>query len=97
MNTQCTAIFVPFKNDKSSVKSLEQIPFLPIQFFKSHAVLSSSKPIQETFTSSGTTGMISSKHLVTDFRLYEQSYRKAFSQFYGNSEDYVYWLFFLPI
>ncbi len=77
------------KKDKTNVKSLEEIPFLPIQFFKSHAVLSSSNPIQETFTSSGTSGMISSKHLVTDLSLYEQSFRKAFSQFYGNSEDYV--------
>ncbi len=77
------------KKDKTNVKSLEEIPFLPIQFFKSHAVLSSSKPIQETFTSSGTSGMVSSKHLVTDLSLYKQSFRKAFSQFYGNSEDYV--------
>jgi phenylacetate-coenzyme A ligase PaaK-like adenylate-forming protein len=77
------------KKDKTNVKSLEEIPFLPIQFFKSHAILSSSNPIQETFTSSGTTGMISSKHLVTDLSLYEQSFQKAFSQFYGNSEDYV--------
>ena len=52
------------KKDKTNVKSLEEIPFLPIQFFKSHAVLSTSNPIQETFTSSGTSGMISSKHLV---------------------------------
>jgi phenylacetate-coenzyme A ligase PaaK-like adenylate-forming protein len=77
------------KKDKSNVKTITDIPFLPIQFFKSHAVLSSSNPIQETFTSSGTTGMISSKHLVTDLSLYEQSFQKAFSQFYGNSEDYV--------
>ena len=77
------------KKDKSNVKTITDIPFLPIQFFKSHAILSSSNPIQETFTSSGTTGMISSKHLVTDLSLYEQSFRKAFSQFYGNSEDYV--------
>jgi phenylacetate-coenzyme A ligase PaaK-like adenylate-forming protein len=77
------------KIDKGAVKSLEQIPFLPIQFFKSHEVLSSSKPVQETFTSSGTTGMITSKHLITDVTLYEQSYRNAFSEFYGNIEDYA--------
>jgi phenylacetate-coenzyme A ligase PaaK-like adenylate-forming protein len=76
------------KTDKGAVKSLEQIPFLPIQFFKSHEVLSSSEPVQETFTSSGTTGMITSKHLITDVTLYEQSYRNAFSEFYGNIEDY---------
>ncbi len=82
--------FCDFLNtDVQKVKSLEQIPFLPIQFFKSHDVVSNSDAIQETFTSSGTTGMITSKHLVTDLSLYEESYRNAFSEFYGNIEDYV--------
>lgn len=77
------------KKDKSNVKTISDIPFLPIQFFKSHEIISSTNPIQETFTSSGTTGSITSKHLVTDITLYEQSFRNAFSQFYGNIEDYV--------
>jgi len=77
------------KTDLQKVKSLEQIPFLPIQFFKSHRVISNENPIQETFTSSGTTGMATSKHFVTEVSLYEESYRKGFSQFYGNIEDYV--------
>ena len=77
------------KTDPHKVKSIQQIPFLPIQFFKSHEVLSNTNEIQETFTSSGTTGMITSKHLVTDVTLYEESYRKGFSEFYGNIEDYV--------
>jgi phenylacetate-coenzyme A ligase PaaK-like adenylate-forming protein len=79
--------------NKQEVKSLQQIPFLPIQFFKSHRVVSNdpevSGPIQATFTSSGTTGLMTSKHLVTDVTLYEESYRSGFSQFYGNIEDYV--------
>lgn len=77
------------KTDYRKVKSLQQIPFLPIQFFKSHAVVSNANSIQATFTSSGTTGMITSKHLVADVTLYEESYRKGFSQFYGNIEDYA--------
>ena len=76
------------KKDKNNVKSVLDIPFLPIQFFKSHKVLSSDKAIQTTFTSSGTTGMQTSKHLVTDVSWYEESYRLAFSEFYGNIEDY---------
>lgn len=76
------------KKNKENVKSLTEIPFLPIQFFKSHEVLSSSEPVQTIFTSSGTTGMQTSKHLVTDISLYEESYRSAFSEFYGNIEDY---------
>jgi phenylacetate-coenzyme A ligase PaaK-like adenylate-forming protein len=75
--------------EKQAVKSIEHIPFLPIQFFKSHDVVSSLDPIEATFTSSGTTGSITSKHHVTDLSLYEQSYRLAFSNFYGNIEDYV--------
>ncbi|MFY8068837.1 MAG: acyl transferase, partial [Flavobacterium sp.] len=43
------------KKDKTNVKTLTDIPFLPIQFFKSHAVISSNEPVQQTFTSSGTT------------------------------------------
>lgn len=52
-------------------------------------MVSNSDPAQVTFTSSGTTGMITSKHIVTDVSLYEESYRKGFSQFYGNIEDYA--------
>lgn len=82
--------FCNFLNkDKQNVKSVAAIPFLPIQFFKSHDVLSSADPIQETFTSSGTTGTVTSRHLVIDLSYYEQSFRKAFSQFYGNIEDYA--------
>lgn len=77
------------KTNPQKVKSLHQIPFLPIQFFKSHDVVSNNEPIQTTFTSSGTTGAITSRHLVTDVSIYEESYRKGFSQFYGNIEDYV--------
>ena len=73
----------------SDVKTIEQIPFLPIQFFKTREVLSSTNKIQETFTSSGTTGSVTSKHLVTDLSWYEESYLKGFKHFYGNIEDYV--------
>lgn len=71
------------------VKTLQQIPFLPIQFFKSHRVVSNNEAPQAIFTSSGTTGMTTSQHLVTDVSLYEESYRRGFSQFYGNIENYV--------
>lgn len=82
--------FCNFLNtDIRNVKNLQQIPFLPIQFFKSHDIVSSNETIQEIFTSSGTTGMVTSKHLVTDVSLYESSYRNAFSEFYGNIQDYV--------
>ena len=73
----------------SEVKTIEEIPFLPIQFFKSREVLSSLEAIAETFTSSGTTGSLTSKHYVTDITLYKESYLKGFAHFYGNIEDYT--------
>lgn len=73
----------------SDIKSLEDIPFLPIEFFKTHNVLSSREDIQQTFTSSGTTGSVVSQHHVTDLNLYKTSFRKGFLQFYGDVEDYA--------
>jgi hypothetical protein len=74
--------------DPASVKTPGKIPFLPISFFKSHEVLSTNDAAQVTFTSSGTTGMINSKHLVTDVSWYEESFRRGFELFYGDVKNY---------
>jgi len=73
----------------SDVNSIEDIPFLPIQFFKTHDVLSGTANPVVSFSSSGTTGSTTSKHHVTDLSVYEESYLKGFKCFYGNIEDYV--------
>ena len=73
----------------SDIKRIEDIPFLPIEFFKSHDVLSSKQPVEQLFTSSGTTGDLTSNHQVTDIKVYQESFRRAFNHFYGNVEDYV--------
>ncbi|MGA9591178.1 MAG: acyl transferase [Salegentibacter sp.] len=72
-----------------NVEELTKIPFLPIEFFKTHSILSSEEPVQITFTSSGTTGSTTSRHLVTDLSLYERSFQKAFENFYGQTGDLV--------
>ena len=77
------------KCDINSVKRLNQIPFLPIQFFKTHQILSSNNKIEKLFLSSGTTGLVQSKHYVTDLKVYEQSFRNGFEYFYGNIKDYT--------
>ena len=73
----------------SEINHYTQIPFLPIQFFKNREVLSSKDEIQVTFTSSGTTGNVTSKHHITDLKLYQKSYLNGFKHFYGNIEDYT--------
>jgi len=76
------------KCDINKITQIEDIPFLPIQFFKTHRVLSDKSPVKEIFLSSGTTGLQQSKHFVTDLSIYEQSYLKGFSHFYGNINNY---------
>ena len=73
----------------SDIKRIEDIPFLPIQFFKTHKVLSTSEKIQQTFTSSGTTGNATSKHFISDLSIYENSFINGFKHFYGNIRDYT--------
>ena len=76
--------------DADEISEITQIPFLPISFFKSHSVLSSTAPVEITFSSSGTTGMVQSSHHVTDVKLYEQSYLQAFTEFYGDVNEYCF-------
>jgi len=73
----------------SSVKYSADIPYLPISFFKQTKIMSSSSAIQQVFTSSGTTGSITSRHYITDLSIYEKSFRKGFYYFYGNITDYT--------
>lgn len=73
-----------------TVHSLTDIPFLPVQFFKSHEVIATGYAAQKTFESSTTSGAIPSRHLVADIELYEQSYLRAFELFYGDPRQYCF-------
>lgn len=73
----------------SDVHTIEQIPFLPIEFFKTHTIASTNKAAEAIFTSSGTTGSVVSKHHVSDLNVYKHSFRKGFQSYYGDIEDYT--------
>lgn len=66
-----------------SVDAISKIPFLPIQIFKSHIVTSTSFQPEIIFESSGTTGMVNSRHYIKDLSLYQKSFVTAFESFYG--------------
>lgn len=83
--TFCNALNRPPKN----VKRLEEIPFLPIQFFKSHKILAKALKAEEVFTSSGTTGSSASRHYVHSLKVYEDAFRLAFEDSYGPVNDFV--------
>ena len=72
----------------NEVNSFVQIPFLPIHFFKTHAIYTGKECPAFYFESSGTTQDTVSKHFVKDVGLYEQSFMNCFKQFYGDPKDY---------
>ncbi len=73
----------------AAVTSIGAIPFLPIQFFKSHQVRSASSEPTVLFESSGTTGQMNSKHYIQDVTLYERSFLTGFKQFFGELSQYA--------
>jgi len=73
----------------SDISNLEEIPFLPIEFFKTHEVVSTTHLPQITFESSGTTGTNTSKHYVSDIEVYERSFIANFENQYGHVANYV--------
>lgn len=73
----------------SMVKKPEDIPFLPVEFFRTHKVITLKQEAQVVFGSSGTTSSMTSMHWVADKSLYEESYTKGFGLFYGKPSDYA--------
>lgn len=77
------------KTKVNEVKNLNQIPFLPIEFFKSKQVICGNIQSDSVcFTSSGTTGQSTSKHYINSISLYEDSFSNGFKHFYGNIKEY---------
>gem|GEM_PF-5906825 len=67
----------------AKISSIAQIPFLPIEFFKYHPVVSITGPPAVLFESSSTTGQIRSQYYVYDTGFYKKVAQHIFEQFYG--------------
>jgi phenylacetate-coenzyme A ligase PaaK-like adenylate-forming protein len=83
-NDFCNKINIVTKD----ISHFTEIPFLPIEFFKTHNVLNKNFKPEVIFKSSGTTGINTSKHYVTDVDIYKQSFVNTFNLFFDNIEDY---------
>ncbi len=85
--------YVDFLGRKpASVTTLAKIPFLPIEFFKQHPIISGNLAIEDAesvFESSGTTTSVNSKHYVFDLAYYLNTSKLIFEKTYGALEDYV--------
>tara|TARA_B110000196_G_scaffold201915_1_gene172934 strand:+ start:4681 stop:5655 length:975 start_codon:yes stop_codon:yes gene_type:complete len=73
----------------NQVNELKHIPFIPIQFFKTHKIVCNNDKITHLFKSSGTGGSKSINY-VSDINLYVKSFSKCFENFYGPIKDYVF-------
>lgn len=89
LNNPVYAAFIKnLRLDPATVSTLAQIPFLPISFFKHHAIKTGDWQPETTFTSSGTTGMEVSRHAVKELSFYQEHARKNFELFMGPVTDY---------
>ncbi|MFC2137542.1 acyl transferase [Bacteroidota bacterium] len=83
--------FLEFNKTKiENIKSIEDIPFLPIEFFKVHKIITGDDHPKEIFLSSGTSGQERSKHYITNPEIYKLSFRKSFSSFYGDPNEFCF-------
>jgi hypothetical protein len=77
------------KSQKKSINHYKEIPFLPIDFFKSNKIIADNSKIEKTFLSSGTGNKIRSKHLVKNLELYEQSFTASYKHFYSDPKEWT--------
>lgn len=78
------------KVDVNKITTIHQIPCLPVTFFKTHQITDQKNLPAFYFSSSGTTGQITSKHYVSDLKIYNQSLLNSFELFYGSPDQYCF-------
>jgi hypothetical protein len=89
----CNPVYMHYSDiicmDIKQIANYRQIPFLPIELFKTQKIISGNDPVSIVFGSSGTTGQSRSFHYVTDLEIYEKSALVSFEKFYDNITDYT--------
>lgn len=74
--------------DSTKVRSIDGIPFLPINFFKTHKIQTGEFESEVVFDSSGTTQSIKSYHYVKNTGIYRESFTKSFEMMFGPIQDW---------
>jgi len=88
-NTVYSSFLNHLKIDHTNIQSIDEIPFMPISFYKSQKVVSGEWKESEVFTSSGTSGQERSQHFVKDLDFYNKVCRKCFESFYNSPDDFI--------
>jgi hypothetical protein len=74
--------------DSAKITRIEDIPFLPVSFFKTYAIKTGIWDPQAIFSSSGTTGTAESRHYIPDLQFYLEHSRTCFEYYFGPVTDY---------
>ncbi|MBR5819462.1 MAG: acyltransferase [Alistipes sp.] len=74
--------------DVEAVQSVEDIPFLPVELFKSEAVYCGNGEPEKIFTSSNTGSTTPSRHMMQSLDVYRKTFTAAFEHFYGAVEGW---------
>ena len=74
--------------DPASVTRIEEIPFMPIELFKSHEVYCGTTPPEMVFTSSNTGNTVASRHFMASLDAYRQTFTAAFTHFMGDPAEW---------
>jgi len=75
--------------DLRKIRTIREIPFLPVEFFRTHKVIVENADVELVFESSTTSGSVPSRHFISDLEVYKKSFNGAFRLFYGAPEDYI--------
>lgn len=83
-------LFLSYLNiDPNTIHKVTEIPFLPIELFKTQNIQTENWKEETIFTSSGTTGANTSKHKISSLSFYKKNTVEIFKKYYGLPSDYV--------
>ncbi|TAD84810.1 MAG: acyl transferase [Bacteroidetes bacterium] len=83
------AQFVQALGRSGPITTVQEFPFLPIGFFKTHRVVSFKGEGQAVFTSSSTGGTGASSHVVKNLAVYKAAFMRGFERVYGPVQQYA--------
>ena len=78
------------KKTPKNIHQINDIPFLPVQSFKTHTIKSFVGKAATYFLSSTTSGDTPSRHYVKNLNTYIKSFQKGFKYFYGDISEYIF-------
>ncbi len=77
------------KRDYRKINAIKDIPFLPVEFFKTQKITCDTWEQQQVFESSGTSGYVPARHYIRDVTFYNTLAGRTFTSFFGPLSTYT--------